>query len=98
MSRDHVGKAAMNSHSGHYSWRTAYLSRLRDDLPTAVYELAAACPIPEADLGLRHVGGVLHEHHGAVGNRDARDEDLFRVNRTIPPATRPASAHPGDAP
>ena len=38
-------------------------------------ELFADCPIPDAQLGLLHLGGALNEHasdDGAVGNRDAR--------------------------
>ena len=38
-------------------------------------ELAAECPIPEAEMGFLHLGGALNERDeddGAVGNRDAR--------------------------
>jgi FAD/FMN-containing dehydrogenase len=59
----------------HYYWRTGYLAELSDDLLAAVRELAADCPIPEAEVGFLHVGGALNDHDGddgAVGNRDAR--------------------------
>ena len=38
-------------------------------------DLAATCPIPDAQVGILHVGGALEERardDGAVGNRDAR--------------------------
>jgi hypothetical protein len=38
-------------------------------------DLAAECPIPEAQIGLLHLAGALGEREGddgAVGNRDAR--------------------------
>lgn len=59
----------------HYYWKTEYLSDLDDGLLALVPELAAACPIPEAQIGFLHIGGSLgehEEHDGAVGNRDAR--------------------------
>ena len=59
----------------HYYWRTEYLAELSDDLLATVRELFADCPIPDAQLGLLHLGGALNEHaadDGAVGNRDAR--------------------------
>jgi FAD/FMN-containing dehydrogenase len=59
----------------HYYWRTEYLAELSDDLLAKMRELFAGCPIPDAQLGLLHLGGALNEHaadDGAVGNRDAR--------------------------
>jgi FAD/FMN-containing dehydrogenase len=59
----------------HYYWKTEYLAELGDDLLSTVRDLAAECPIPEAELGFLHLGGALNEHEGddgAVGNRDAR--------------------------
>ena len=59
----------------HYYWRTEYLAELSDDVLASMRELFAGCPIPEAQLGLLHLGGALNEHasdDGAVGNRDAR--------------------------
>ena len=38
-------------------------------------DLFAECPIPDAEIGVLHLGGALNEHaadDGAVGNRDAR--------------------------
>jgi FAD/FMN-containing dehydrogenase len=59
----------------HYYWKTGYLTQLSDDLLASLRDLAADCPIPEAEVGLLHVDGALNEHDGddgAVGNRDAR--------------------------
>jgi FAD/FMN-containing dehydrogenase len=59
----------------HYYWKTEYLAELHDDLLSTVRDLFTQCPIPEADIGLLHLGGALNEHDGddgAVGNRDAR--------------------------
>jgi hypothetical protein len=59
----------------HYYWKTGYLTELSDDLLVTVRELAADCPIPEAEVGFLHLGGALNEHDnddGAVGNRDAQ--------------------------
>jgi FAD/FMN-containing dehydrogenase len=58
----------------HYYWRTEYAAELSDELMANQIELAAACPIPAAQLGLLHVGGALNDHgadDGVVGNRDA---------------------------
>src|SRR5215208_521423 len=58
----------------HYYWRTEYVAELTDDQLAMTLELAAGCPIPNAEIGLLHVGGALNEHaddDGAVGNRDA---------------------------
>jgi FAD/FMN-containing dehydrogenase len=57
----------------HYYWKTEYLTELTDDLLSTVRELAADCPIPEAEIGFLHVGGALNRldnADGAVGNRD----------------------------
>jgi hypothetical protein len=59
----------------HYYWKTEFLAGLDDGLLAGLRELFAACPIPEADLGLLHLDGALNERagdDGAVGNRDAR--------------------------
>ncbi len=59
----------------HYYWKTEYAADLSDGLLSTWRDLAAACPIPEAQLGILHLGGALNEHDGddgAVGNRDAR--------------------------
>ncbi|SJM35448.1 FAD-binding oxidoreductase [Mesorhizobium delmotii] len=59
----------------HYYWKTEYAAELSDGLLSTWRDLAAACPIPEAQLGILHLGGALNEHDGddgAVGNRDAR--------------------------
>jgi FAD/FMN-containing dehydrogenase len=59
----------------HYYWRTEYAAELSDGLLETWRELAAECPIPNAEMGFLHIGGALNEHavdDGAVGNRDAR--------------------------
>jgi FAD/FMN-containing dehydrogenase len=59
----------------HYYWKTEFLADLPDELLTTVRDLFADCPVPEAELGLLHVGGVLDGRDsadGAVGNRDAQ--------------------------
>jgi FAD/FMN-containing dehydrogenase len=59
----------------HAYWKTEYLSELSEDLLPVLRDLAADCPIPEAQIGLLHLGGALNERDwddGAVGNRDAR--------------------------
>jgi hypothetical protein len=58
----------------HYYWKTEYLAELGDDFLAAWRELAADCPIADAQLGLLHIGGALGDHpsdDGVVGNRDA---------------------------
>lgn len=60
---------------GQYYWKTDYLSELTDPFLAALTELFAECPIPEADIGIIHLGGALNTRavdDGAVGNRDAR--------------------------
>jgi FAD/FMN-containing dehydrogenase len=59
----------------HYYWKTEYASELTDEFLSIWRSLAAECPIPEAQIGLLHLGGALNERDGddgAVGNRDAR--------------------------
>ncbi len=59
----------------HYYWRTEYLAGLSDELLDALPRLFAGCPMPEADIGLLHIGGALNDRaddDDAVGNRDAR--------------------------
>jgi FAD/FMN-containing dehydrogenase len=58
-----------------YYWKTGYLAELSDDFLSSMRDMFAQCPIPEAELGILHLGGALNErveHDGAVGNRDAR--------------------------
>jgi FAD/FMN-containing dehydrogenase len=57
----------------HYYWKTEYLARLDDDLLATMRDIAADCPMPDAEVGLLHLGGALNDHDpddGAVGNRD----------------------------
>jgi FAD/FMN-containing dehydrogenase len=59
----------------HYYWKTEFLAGLDDRLLAELQALFATCPIPEAELGLLHLGGALNERaddDGAVGNRDAQ--------------------------
>jgi FAD/FMN-containing dehydrogenase len=59
----------------HYYWKTEFLAGLDNRLLAGMRELFAGCPVPEAELGLLHLGGALNERagdDGAVGNRDAR--------------------------
>jgi FAD/FMN-containing dehydrogenase len=58
----------------HY-WRTEFLARLDDGLLDAMRDLTAESDLPEAEIGILHIGGALNERDeddGAVGNRDAR--------------------------
>ena len=58
----------------HY-WRTEFLAELDDGLLDAMRDVTAESELPEAELGVLHVGGALNERDeddGAVGNRDAR--------------------------
>src|SRR6185369_2401773 len=55
----------------HYYWRTVYAAELSDGLLANQRELAAGCPIPDAQVGLLHIGGALNERaadDGVVGN------------------------------
>jgi FAD/FMN-containing dehydrogenase len=59
----------------HYYWKTEYLAELSEDLLSTLRDLAADCPIRDAQVGLLHLDGALNERDwddGAVGNRDAR--------------------------
>jgi len=59
----------------HYYMKTEYVDNLSDDLLSAAREAFAACPIPDGQVGLLHLGGAVNERDeddGAVGNRDAR--------------------------
>jgi FAD/FMN-containing dehydrogenase len=59
----------------HAYWKTEYLAELSEDLLPILRDLAADCPIPDAQIGLLHLGGALNDRDwddGAVGNRDAR--------------------------
>ncbi len=59
----------------HAYWKTEYLVDLAEELLPVLRDLAADCPIPDAQIGLLHLGGALNERawdDGAVGNRDAR--------------------------
>jgi len=58
----------------HY-WRTEFLAELGDGLLGAMRDIVAASDLPEAEIGILHIGGALNERDeddGAVGNRDAR--------------------------
>ena len=59
----------------HYYMKTEYVADLSDGLLAAAREAFAACPIPDGQVGLLHLGGAVNEpdeDDGAVGNRDAR--------------------------
>ena len=59
----------------HYYMKTEYVADLSDGLLTAALEAFAACPIPDGQVGLLHLGGAVNERDeddGAVGNRNAR--------------------------
>jgi len=71
----------------YYYWKTGYLAELSDGLLTTMRELAAHCPMPDAEVGLLHLGGALNDHDpgdGAVGNRDAHY--VFGANGMWQPA------------
>ena len=58
----------------HY-WRTEFLAELGDGLLDTMRDLADESDLPEAEIGVLHLGGALNERDeddGAVGNRDAR--------------------------
>jgi FAD/FMN-containing dehydrogenase len=58
----------------HYYWKTEFAAELSDEFLSLWRDLAAECPIPEAQIGLLHLGGALNGRDGddgAVGNRDA---------------------------
>ena len=58
----------------HY-WRTEFLAELGDGLLDAMRDLVDESDLPEAEIGVLHLGGALNERDGddgAVGNRDAR--------------------------
>ncbi|HEY1316772.1 MAG TPA: FAD-binding oxidoreductase [Gaiella sp.] len=58
----------------HY-WRTEFLAGLADGLLDEMRDIAAESDLPEAEIGVLHLGGALNERSegdGAVGNRDAR--------------------------
>jgi hypothetical protein len=60
---------------GHYYWKTEYLAELREELLPILRDVFDECPIPDAQVGLLHLGGALNERDwddGAVGNRDVR--------------------------
>jgi FAD/FMN-containing dehydrogenase len=59
----------------HYYWKTEFAAELSDEFLSVWRDVATECPIPEAQIGLLHLGGALNERDGddgAVGNRDAR--------------------------
>jgi FAD/FMN-containing dehydrogenase/pimeloyl-ACP methyl ester carboxylesterase len=65
---------ALEPRGEHYYWRTEYAAELSDGLLANQRALAAACPIPHAQVGFLHVGGAINDRagdDGAVGNRDA---------------------------
>jgi FAD/FMN-containing dehydrogenase len=58
----------------HY-WRTELLAELQGGLLDAMRDIVAESDLPEAELGVLHLGGALNERDeedGAVGNRNAR--------------------------
>ena len=58
----------------HY-WRTEFLAELGDGLLDTMRDLTAESDLPEAELGVLHLGGAVNEREeddGAIGNRDAR--------------------------
>jgi FAD/FMN-containing dehydrogenase len=58
----------------HYYWKTEYLAELSEELLPILRDVFAECPMPDAQVGLLHLGGALNEREwddGAVGNRDA---------------------------
>jgi FAD/FMN-containing dehydrogenase len=77
----------------HYYWKTEYIAALSDDLLSTLRDLFAACPVPDAEVGLLHLGGALNERDaddGAVGNRDAHF--VLGVNGMWPPDEPDADA------
>lgn len=69
-----------------YYWKTEYLTRLDDGFLTALQDLFATCPCPDAELGILHLEGALNERaddDGAVGNRDVHY--VLGVNGMWPP-------------
>lgn len=59
----------------HYYWKTEYLPEVSTPLLSAMSELFEQCPIPELDMGVLHLGGMLNTRaadDGCVGNRNAR--------------------------
>lgn len=59
----------------HYYWKTEYLPEVSTQLLSEMSELFEQCPIPELDMGVLHLGGMLNTHaadDGCVGNRNAR--------------------------
>jgi FAD/FMN-containing dehydrogenase len=58
----------------HY-WRTELLAELQDGLLDTMRDIVDESDLPEAELGVLHLGGALNgrdEEDGAVGNRNAR--------------------------
>lgn len=59
----------------HYYWKTEYLSELSASCLSTLAASFAECPVPDADVGVLHLGGALNTRapdDGAVGNRTAR--------------------------
>ena len=78
----------------HYYWKTEYLARLDDDLLDIVRDIAEQSPMPDAEVGLLHLGGALNDRDtddGAVGNRDAHY--AFGANGMWPPDDPGAGDH-----
>lgn len=78
----------------HYYWKTEYLAGLGDQLLATARELAAECPIPDAEVGFLQLGGALGDRagdDGAVGNRDARY--VLGINGMWEPGDPDAGAH-----
>jgi hypothetical protein len=77
----------------HYYWKTEYLARLDDGFLAIMRDFAAHCPMPDAEVGLLHLGGALNDHDpddGAVGNRDAHY--VFGANGMWEPGDTEADA------
>lgn len=59
----------------HYYWKTDYLTDLSEELLSVLSTAFAACPNPDADIGILQLGGAVNRlatDDGAIGNRDVR--------------------------
>src|SRR4029450_11063529 len=58
----------------HYYWKTEHRARPGGEFLAIVRDIAEHCPMPDAEIGLLHLGGAVNDRDtddGAVGNRDA---------------------------
>jgi hypothetical protein len=74
----------------HYYWRTAYVAELADELLETLEELAASCPIPDADAfraWVRAAGERCRPFTTGASyvNFQTADEDDERVRATYGP-------------